>query len=90
MSEFEIISLSAIGGGFISQIGSKLIDKFIRDKRADRGVDIHHLEEQLNLTIKMVNHLNEVVAKLEDLACYHDVCDMRIGTTRKNNIINIQ
>ena len=90
MGEFEIIISSAISGGLISQIGSKLIDKFIRDKRTDRGSDLHNLEEQLNLTIRMVNHLNEVVAKLEDLACYHDTCEVRINANSKNKIINVQ
>lgn len=82
MTELEIILSSGVAGGLLSQLGVKLIDKFIRDKRIDTANDIANLSARLDFQSKIIERLEATVTKLEDLVCYHDDCNMRINSNK--------
>lgn len=89
MSEFEIISLSAIGGGFVTQIGSRLIDYFFRDKRADKGADIANVGAILDVNDKLIEQFKEIIDDLRQEICMRYSCDLRLSGNEYLNLKNV-
>lgn len=90
---WEVIVGSGVAGGVLSQLGGKLIDKFIRDKRTDKAADIANLSSRLDFQERIIERLEATVARLEDLACYHDNCAIRLNADaylKRNNNDNFK
>ncbi len=89
MTELEIILSSGVAGGLLSQLGAKLIDKFVRDKRADKSIDIANIDAVLEVNNKLIEQFKEIIDDLRQEICMRYSCDLRLSGNKYFNLKNI-
>ena len=82
MSELEIILSSGVIGGVLSQIGGKLIDKFIRtpkESSEQQHNEIANIDAILDVNNKMIKQLRDIIEELKKEVCFRSPCDIRLS-----------
>ncbi len=82
VSELEIILGSGVIGGVLSQIGSKLIDKFVRTPKETsehRHDEIANIDAILDVNNKMIEQLRSIIEDLKKEVCFRSPCDIRLS-----------
>lgn len=82
MSELEIILSSGVIGGVLSQIGGKLIDKFIRtpkESSEQQHDEIANIDAILDVNNKMIKQLRDIIEELKKEVCFRSPCDIRLS-----------
>jgi len=82
MSELEIILSSGVIGGVLSQVGGKLIDKFIRtpkESTEQQHDEIANIDAILDVNNKMIEQLRGIIEELKKEVCFRSPCDIRLS-----------
>lgn len=82
MSELEIILSSGVIGGVLSQIGGKLIDKFIhtpKESSEQQHNEIANIDAILDVNNKMIKQLRDIIEELKKEVCFRSPCDIRLS-----------
>ena len=82
MSELEIILRSGVIGGVLSEIGGKLIDKFIRtpkESSEQQHDEIANIDAILDVNNKMIKQLRDIIEELKKEVCFRSPCDIRLS-----------
>ena len=82
MSELEIILSSGVIGGVLSQIGGKLIDKFIhtpKESSEQQHNEIANIDAILDVNNKMIKQLRDIIEELKKEVCFRSPSDIRLS-----------